>query len=81
MSATYLTASWPVHDPEVLEGFRASGLPDHATYLVSDTLGGSIAALIGLPALVLGALWAGSALTRPRPTTAATAQGTGDAAT
>ena len=67
MSATYLTASWPVHDQEVLEGFRASGLADLATYIVSDSLGGSIAALVGLPVLVLGATWAGGALVRSGP--------------
>jgi hypothetical protein len=64
MSATYVTASWPVHDREALDAFRASGLPDLATYLVSDALGGAIAALIGLPVLVLGAVWAGGALVR-----------------
>jgi hypothetical protein len=66
MSATYVTASWPVHDREALDAFRASGLPDLATYLVSDALGGAIAALVGLPVLVLGAVWAGGALVRPR---------------
>jgi hypothetical protein len=65
-AATYLTASWPVHDREVLDAFRASGLPDLATYLVSDALGGAIAALVGLPVVVLGAVWAGGALVRPR---------------
>jgi hypothetical protein len=64
MSATYLTVSWPVRDREVLEGFRASGLPDLPTYLVSDTLGSSIVALVGLPVLVLGAMWAGGAFVR-----------------
>jgi hypothetical protein len=67
MSATYLTASWPVHDHELLEGFRASGLPDLATYIVSDALGGAIVALVGLPAIVLGAVWAGGAIARPVP--------------
>lgn len=76
MSATYITASWPVHDREVLEGFRASGLPDLATYMVSDYLGGSIVALVFLPALVLGAMWAGGALARSGP--AATVDAVGD---
>lgn len=67
MSATYLTASWPVHDREVLDGFRASGGTDLSTYMVSSSLGGSIVALVGLPALVLGAVWAGGAFARPRP--------------
>ncbi len=65
MSATYITASWPVHDEEVLDAFRASGLPDLATYLVSDALGSAIAALVGLPVVVLGAIWAGGTLVRP----------------
>jgi len=67
MSATYITASWPVRDHEVLEAFRASGLPDLATYMVSETLGGSIVALVFVPALVLGATWAGGAFVRSRP--------------
>jgi hypothetical protein len=75
MSATYLTASWEVHDPEVLEAFRASGVPDLPTYLVSDALGGSISALVGVPVLVLGAMWAGGALVRSGP--ASTAQAVG----
>jgi len=65
MSATYITATWPVHDREVVDAFHTSGLPDLATYLVSDALGGAILALIGLPILVLAATWAGATLARP----------------
>jgi hypothetical protein len=70
MSVTYITASWPVHDREVLAAFRASGLPDIPTYMVSEALGSSISALVFVPALVLGAVWAGGALVRSRPATA-----------
>jgi len=75
MSATYITASWPVHDPAVLDQFRSSGLPDFASYLVSDNLGNSIMALVFLPALVLGITWAGGVLARPRPSPGRSALG------
>jgi hypothetical protein len=67
MSATYISASWPVHDREVLEAFRISELPDLPTYMVSEALGSSIVGLIFVPALVFGAIWAGGALARSRP--------------
>jgi hypothetical protein len=70
LSATYLTASWTVRDQEVLAGFRASGLSDLATYLVSEALAVAVGALVGLPVLILGATWAGATFiaSRPRPT-------------
>jgi hypothetical protein len=67
MSATYLTASWTVRDQEVLAGFRASGLSDLASYLVSEALAVSIGALVGLPVLILGATWAGATFIASRP--------------
>ena len=70
LSATYLTASWTVRDREVLAGFRASGLSDLATYLVSEALAVAVGALVGLPVLILGATWAGASfiVSRAHPT-------------
>jgi hypothetical protein len=79
MTATYITASWPVRDPAVLATFRASGLPDLPTYLVSDSLGSSIMALVFLPVLVLGAVWAGGAFVRSGPGSARVVEGVGGA--